>query len=253
MDVDDQRPKPLSTVGHAHLRKPVNCGVGSCDKTPGHDGIHRCRCGKPVDEPPNGCKWHQAPTILHLDRIKTDTAGHLRFTPEQLDDLRTVLDNFGRHRITSDMTAAAERLADALFTATEPAEEERCDFYAETEQHGDLQCKRRDGHTGHHHIDPAPAEPSEEETKAEAAVSHCWDMEAYAAGSNAGFEEAMRQLAEPCEEQPIEAVIARVREIRCGNCNNPLSEGSGNCVSDAGRPHIYDEADLRAALDGSGG
>lgn len=60
-------------------------------------------------------------------------------------------------------------LPPALFPATEPADEERCDFYAETEQHGYLQCKRRDGHTAHHHIDPpAPGEPAEEETKAEA-------------------------------------------------------------------------------------
>lgn len=50
--------------------------------------------------------------------------------------------------------------------------------------------------------------------------------------------------------EKAEATIARVHEIRCGNCNNPFSEGSGNCVSDAGRPHIYDEADLRAALEG---
>lgn len=50
--------------------------------------------------------------------------------------------------------------------------------------------------------------------------------------------------------EKAEATIARVHEIRCGNCNNPFSEGSGNCVSDAGRPHIYDEVDLRAALEG---
>ncbi len=43
--------------------KPVYCGVGSCDNTPGHDGIHRCRCGKPVDEPANGCGWHRAPEV----------------------------------------------------------------------------------------------------------------------------------------------------------------------------------------------
>ena len=43
--------------------KPVYCGVGSCDKTPGHDGIHRCRCGKPVDAPANGCGWHRAPEV----------------------------------------------------------------------------------------------------------------------------------------------------------------------------------------------
>ncbi|WP_311053577.1 hypothetical protein [Rhodococcus qingshengii] len=50
--------------------------------------------------------------------------------------------------------------------------------------------------------------------------------------------------------EKAEATITSVHEIRCGNCGNPLSEGSGNCVSDAGRPHIYDEADLRAALEG---
>lgn len=50
-----------------------------------------------------------------------------------------------------------------------------------------------------------------------------------------------------------EGTIARVREIRCGYCNTPLSEGSGNCVTDAGRSHIYDEAALRAVLDGPGG
>lgn len=61
MDIDDQKPKSLSTVGQAHLRKPNHCGVGSCDKTPLHDGIHRCRCGKPVDEPAPYCAWHKAP------------------------------------------------------------------------------------------------------------------------------------------------------------------------------------------------
>ena len=42
----------------------VYCGVGSCDKTPGHDGIHRCRCGKPVEEPANGCVWHKSSAML---------------------------------------------------------------------------------------------------------------------------------------------------------------------------------------------
>ena len=42
--------------------------------------------------------------------------------PELVADLRMVLDNFGRHSITSDMTIAAERLNRALFPATEPAE-----------------------------------------------------------------------------------------------------------------------------------
>ena len=26
---------------------------------------------------------------------------------------------------------------------------------------------------------------------------------------------------------------------RCAICNNPRSWGTGNCVSDAGRPHVY--------------
>ena len=42
----------------ANRVKPTYCGYGSCDKTPGHDGMHRCRCGKPVDEPSQGCEWH---------------------------------------------------------------------------------------------------------------------------------------------------------------------------------------------------
>lgn len=43
--------------------KPVYCGVGSCDKTPVHGGIHRCRCGKPVNEPAPHCAWHRAPEV----------------------------------------------------------------------------------------------------------------------------------------------------------------------------------------------
>lgn len=40
-----------------------------------------------------------------------------------------------------------------------PAEEDRCDLYAETESGDARQCTRRDGHTAHHHIDPpAPTE-----------------------------------------------------------------------------------------------
>lgn len=39
---------------------PQSCGYCSCDKTPGHDGHHRCRCGKLVDEPGRGCLWHTA-------------------------------------------------------------------------------------------------------------------------------------------------------------------------------------------------
>lgn len=58
-------------------------------------------------------------------QLKTETTGCLRLTPEQLKDLRMVLDNFGRHSITSDMTTAAERLADGLFPETEPTEDLR--------------------------------------------------------------------------------------------------------------------------------
>lgn len=42
---------------------PVYCPVGSCDKTVGHDGIHRCRCGKPVNEPAPHCAWHRASEV----------------------------------------------------------------------------------------------------------------------------------------------------------------------------------------------
>ncbi|MGM5065707.1 hypothetical protein EU244_012735 [Rhodococcus qingshengii] len=94
-------------------------------------------------------------------------AGGMALTAEQVEDVRTVSWYTGAGLSRAPM-AEIHRLR-ALFPATEPADEERCDFYAETEQHGYLQCKRRDGHTAHHHIDPpAPAEPAEEETKA-----HC--------------------------------------------------------------------------------
>lgn len=49
------------------------CGYGSCDRPPGHEGPHLCRCSKPVDSPANGCKWH--------------TPG-ARLTDEQLRQLR---------------------------------------------------------------------------------------------------------------------------------------------------------------------
>lgn len=49
----------LLTGTRDHAWKPLPyCGEGSCDKPPGHDGIHRCRCGRPCDEPANGCAWH---------------------------------------------------------------------------------------------------------------------------------------------------------------------------------------------------
>lgn len=36
------------------------CGVGSCDRRKGHEEpLHRCRCGKLIDEPATGCAWHK--------------------------------------------------------------------------------------------------------------------------------------------------------------------------------------------------
>lgn len=55
---------PVSVLNAAlGERSAIFCGVGSCDNTPGHDGIHRCRCGKPVSEPAPHCAWHRAPEV----------------------------------------------------------------------------------------------------------------------------------------------------------------------------------------------
>ena len=37
------------------------CPYGSCDRPPGHDGHHRCRCGTLVDEYSPKCEWHMSP------------------------------------------------------------------------------------------------------------------------------------------------------------------------------------------------
>lgn len=51
-----------SAVGVGDVYPPYSrCRYGSCDKTPGHTGDHRCRCGGLVDGPANGCFWHTAP------------------------------------------------------------------------------------------------------------------------------------------------------------------------------------------------
>lgn len=42
------------------------CGYGSCDRPPEHAGDHRCRCGRLVDAPGEGCAWHTAPTRPQL-------------------------------------------------------------------------------------------------------------------------------------------------------------------------------------------
>lgn len=82
----------------------------------------------------------EAPTVLHVHhhdieahaasfnegydeavrQFTSESADEVRLTACQWEDLRTVLDNFGRHRITSDMVIACERLNDALFPAIEP-------------------------------------------------------------------------------------------------------------------------------------
>lgn len=36
------------------------CRYGSCDNLPQHQGAHRCRCGRLVDEPGCGCGWHES-------------------------------------------------------------------------------------------------------------------------------------------------------------------------------------------------
>lgn len=51
------------------MDEAIFCGIGSCDNTPGHDGIHRCRCGTPVDAPANGCEWHQAPKPMTAEAL----------------------------------------------------------------------------------------------------------------------------------------------------------------------------------------
>lgn len=62
--------------------------------------------------------------FLASDERLVPEGGHA-LTVEQVEDLRTILDNFGRHSITSDMTAVSERLASTLFPETEPAEDPR--------------------------------------------------------------------------------------------------------------------------------
>jgi hypothetical protein len=101
-------------------------------------------------------------------------AGGMALTAEQVEDVRTAREElrgyrnftgYGRSHVNQLIAAV-----DALFPAAEPAEA-RCTFYAQTE-HGDIQCELPDGHAAHHRIDPAPAEPSEEETKAQEFCCH---------------------------------------------------------------------------------
>lgn len=55
------------TTSSSRASAATYCGVGSCDNPPGHDGIHRCRCGRPVNESANGCVWHRYPTVDDLE------------------------------------------------------------------------------------------------------------------------------------------------------------------------------------------
>ena len=59
-------------------------------------------------------------------------------------------------------------------------------------------------------------------------------------------------LAQQFAQQALEAksTVAKVGLIRCQVCDNPLSDGPGCCVSDAGRPHWYETDDLHAAFEG---
>ncbi|KDQ02254.1 hypothetical protein EN35_14345 [Rhodococcus qingshengii] len=58
-------------------------------------------------------------------------------------------------------------------------------------------------------------------------------------------------LAKQVAQQALEAesTLAKVGSIRCQACDNPLSDGPGCCVSDAGRPHWYETDDLHAAFE----
>lgn len=94
----------------------------------------------------------------------------MRLTAELAEDLRMVLDKFGFNRVTPAVVQAieaAERLNRALFPATEP-----------TEVNGNICTERNSstlvdegresgGQMDRYTCTPAPAEPAEEETKAE--------------------------------------------------------------------------------------
>lgn len=64
--------------GHTiNVGRPVTsaqfCGYGSCDRPPGHEGPHLCRCSKPVDNPANGCKWHTPGARLTDEKLRQFT------------------------------------------------------------------------------------------------------------------------------------------------------------------------------------
>ncbi len=111
-----------------------------------------------------------APVLEGVRAVLAHLQSAGRLIPAELaGDLRIVLDNFGRHSITSDMTIAAERLHRARFPATEPAEGGL----------GDVDPLDPQGRTYRETGDqplfepfPAPAEPAEEETKAEYYCCH---------------------------------------------------------------------------------
>ncbi|ERB53488.1 hypothetical protein N806_20310 [Rhodococcus sp. P27] len=98
-----------------------------------------------------------------LDGLVDCQEGHI-LTAEDMEDVRTLF--MKGSTVDPEFHRAKERLRPVLFPATEPADEERCDFYAETESGDARQCTRRDGHTAHHHIEPVCAEPTEAEARA---------------------------------------------------------------------------------------
>ncbi|MER5837592.1 MULTISPECIES: hypothetical protein [Streptomyces] len=119
-------------------------------------------------------QWEEVAAVVlaHLTAAgRLVPAGGMTLTAEQVKDMRTVLGLNGSQdiKVVLDVIKVvldAQARLRALFPATEPAEEERCDFYAETESGDARQCTRRDGHTAHHHIEPVCAEPTEAEARA---------------------------------------------------------------------------------------
>ena len=97
-------------------------------------------------------------------------AGGMALTAEQVEDVRTVMGDDGELPMMGEFWAACDRLR-ALLPATEPAGE-RCQKWTVRVAGGietGIQCVLPAGHECFHdYVPPAPAEPTEEETKAEA-------------------------------------------------------------------------------------
>lgn len=120
--------------------------------------------------------------------------GDWLLSSNEVDDLRIAWEAVKGYRVDGYARPHVNRLVQVvgrLFAATEHAEcEFRCEEGIARARVG-VRCPACTAAMR----DKEATEPAEEETEAEAAVSHCWDMESYAAGSNAGFDEAMRQIS----------------------------------------------------------